>query len=233
MIDQPLLVNELSRFARILVTDYPLTDALHDFVESAAAILGIHGAGMSLVQDGRLVFATATPEGIRALEAVQEALQAGPCVDAYRQETPVLVADIRTEEGRWPELVQVAARSGIIAVGAVPLRVNGLRLGTLDLYDTQAHDWTEEERDVALLLATLATGYLANASRLDRAVQAADQLQVALNSRVIIEQAKGILAGERGIFVDDAFQLLRTHARNRSAPLRDVAEAVVHLGLRP
>ena len=233
MIDQPLLVNELSRFARILVTDYPLTDALHDFVESAAAILGIHGAGMSLVQDGRLVFATATPEGIRALEAVQEALQAGPCVDAYRQETPVLVADIRTEEGRWPELVQVAARSGIIAVGAVPLRVNGLRLGTLDLYDTQAHDWTEEERDVALLLATLATGYLANASRLDRAVQAADQLQVALNSRVIIEQAKGILAGERGISVDDAFQLLRTHARNRSAPLRDVAEAVVHLGLRP
>lgn len=233
MVDQSLLVNELGRFARLLVTDYPVSDALHDFVESAAAILGIHGAGMSLVQGDRLAFATATPEDIAAIEQVQEEEQSGPCVDAYRSQRPVLVADIGTHRERWPALAQVASRTGIVAIGAIPLRLDDLRLGTLDLYDRPRRDWTEQEAEVAGLLAALAAGYLANASRLDRARQTADQLQEALDSRVVIEQAKGLIAGERGISVDEAFHVLRAHARNRGASLRDVAHAVVNLGLRP
>lgn len=233
MVDQSLLVNELGRFARILVTDYPVSDALHDFVESAAAIMGVHGAGMSLVRDGRLGFATATPADIAALEKVQEEKQSGPCVDAHRSRRPVLVEDIRLHHERWPTLTDVALRTGIVAVGCFPLRLSDLDLGTLDLYDTERRCWTEEEVEVAGLLAALAAGYLANASRLDRARQTADQLQEALDSRVIIEQAKGLIAGERGISVDEAFQILRAHARNRGAPLREVAHAVVDLGLRP
>lgn len=233
MVDQSLLVNELNRFARVLVTEYPVSDALHDFVASAAAILGIHGAGISLVREGRLAFATAAPQEIAALEEAQEGEQAGPCMDAYRDGVPVLISDIRHEHRRWPALAQAASGAGIVAIGAIPLRLNGFHLGTLDLYETQPRDWTAEEASVAGLLASLAAGYLANASRLDRARQTAEQLQEALDSRVLIEQAKGVLAGERGISVDEAFHVLRRHARNRGAPLRDVASAVVNLGLRP
>lgn len=173
MVDQALFVSELNRFARLLVTDYAISDVLHDLVDSVAAIFGIHGAGVSLVRDGRLAFATASPEEIAALEEVQAAEQAGPSVDAYRTETPILIADIATQRQRWPTLAQVAARTGIVAVGAVPLRIDDLHLGTLDLYDTRAHDWTDEEADVARLLAALAASYIGNSSRLDRAARPA------------------------------------------------------------
>lgn len=233
MVDQSLLVSELTRFARLLVTDYPVSDALHDIVESAAEILGIHGAGMSLVRDGRLQFATASPQDIASLEQIQAEQQTGPCLDAYAKATPVLVDDLRTHRQRWPELVDVASSAGIAAVGAVPLLIDDAPLGTLDLYDTRPRTWTEEETEVASLLGVLAAGHFANTARLDRANRVVDQLQEALDSRVIIEQAKGILAGERGISVDDAFGVLRAHARHRGASLREIAHAVVHLGLRP
>ena len=233
MVDQSLLVTELGRFARTLVADRPVTDALHDFVESAAAVLDVHGAGMSLVRDGRLAFVTATPEDIAAIEKAQEDEQAGPSADAHLSRAAVLVADIREQAGRWPHVALVASRTGIVAIGAVPLVLDDLGVGTLDLYDTAPRAWTDEEAEVADLLAALVAAYLANTSRLDRARQVADQLQEALDSRVTIEQAKGLVAGERGISLDEAFHVLRAHARNRSASLRDVAQAVVDLGLRP
>jgi len=233
VVDQPLLVTELSRFARMLVTDYPVSDALHDFVDAAAAVLGVHGAGISLAKDDRLAFATATPEDIRVLEEVQEADQVGPCTEAYRARRAVLVADLATRSGDWPDLVTAAGRMGIAAVGSVPLLLDAHCLGTLDLYQTHVHEWTDDERSVAGLFAAFAAGYLVNSSRLRDVRETADQLQEALDSRVIIEQAKGVLAGERGVSVDEAFRDLRAHARSRGAALRDVASAVVNLGLRP
>ncbi|WP_395692726.1 ANTAR domain-containing protein [Nocardioides sp.] len=233
MPDRSLLVDELSRFARTLVTDYPVSDALHDLVESTTAILGIHGAGTSIARAGTLTFVTAAPEDIAAIEEVQERHQVGPCIDVYRSGEPVCVADVTAERDRYPALAAAASSRGIVAIAAVPLQLNAARLGALDLYDTRPHEWTEEEIHTAGLLASMATGYIANASQLDQARQTAEQLQEALDSRVIIEQAKGVIAGERGITVDQAFQVLRAHARRNSAPLRDVANAVVHLGLRP
>lgn len=233
MTNQSLLVSELKRFALMLVTDYPVSDALHDFVGTAAAILDIHGVGISLVKDGRLAFVTASLEDITALEKTQEAEQLGPCVDAYRTAASVLVPDIADHADEWPSVVEVAASNGIVAVGAVPLAVGGHHLGTLDLLDTRRHDWTPDEAEVAELLAALVAGYLANASLLGHARTTADQLQEALDTRVIIEQAKGVIAGERRISVDDAFSIIRSHARKRGAPMRDVANAIVHLGLRP
>ena len=233
MPDRSLLVDQLTRFARQLVDDYTISDALHDLVDATTAILGIRGAGTSLGHDGRLAFATAVPEDITAVEQVQERDQEGPCVEAFRTGRPVLVTDLTIESERWPEIAAAAAAVGISSVAAIPLCLDGTCLGALDLYRTEAHAWTEEEVETAALLAAMAAGYLANASRLDRAEQTAAQLQEALDSRVVIEQAKGILAGERGISVDVAFTVLRGYARSRRAPLREVANAVVRLGLRP
>lgn len=196
MTNQSLLVSELKRYARMLVTDYPVSDALHDFVGAAAAILDIHGVGMSLVKEGRLSFATASLEDITAVEKAQEAEQAGPCVEAFRTASSVLIPDIAAHARAWPCVVRVAADKGIVAVGAIPLAVDSHHL-------------------------------------LGHARTTADQLQEALDSRVVIEQAKGVIAGERGISVDEAFNVIRSHARKRGAPMRDVANAIVHLGLRP
>lgn len=231
MVDDALLEQEVTRFALRLVTEYPVSDVLHDVMDATTAIFGIRGAGTSLARDDRLSFATAHPAAIAALEGSQEQEQSGPCVDAYRHGRPVLVTDVTAPPQAWPRLAAVARQSDIVAIAAFPLWLNGSRLGSLDLYDTGPRTWTPEEVHAAELLAALTTGYLVNASRLDRVRHTAEQLQAALESRVVIEQAKGRIAGERGISVDQAFELLRAHARRTQAPLRDIAQAVVHLDL--
>jgi GAF domain-containing protein len=228
-----LLLGELERFARQLITDYSVSDALHDLVDASVTLLDLEGAGTLLARGGRLEFAAATPGAVTLLEELQERDQSGPCAEAFSTGETALVADLALERDQWPELVAVAERSGIRSVAATPLHLNGTRLGVLDLYDGRPRAWTDDDVRTAELLAALAAGYIANASRLDQARRTADQLQEALDSRVIIEQAKGVLAGERGIPVDQAFQVLRAHARSHNAPLREVANAVVNLGLRP
>jgi GAF domain-containing protein len=233
MIERAPLVDELNRFSRTLLTDYPSSDALHDLVDAATTILEIHGAGVSVAQDDRLVFVTASPADINALEQVQEELQEGPCMEAFRSGEPVLVSDLSTFGGRWPTLSAAATGTHVRAVASVPLHLDGLCLGALDLYDVSPHVWTDDEVQGAELLAAMATSHLSASSSLDRARLTAQQLQEALDTRVIIEQAKGLLAGERRITMDQAFHLIRAHARSNGAPLRDVAQAIVHLGLRP
>ena len=227
MVDRRLLVDELRNFALVLTTDYPVSDALHDFVDATTAIFDIRGAGVSLDRAGRLEFATASPADIAALEEFQESRQAGPSVEAFRTGTPVLVTDLASDPARWPELTAIAAEHEIVSLASFPLHLHGDRLGALDLYDARPHAWTEEEVECAELLAAHATGYLANASRLDRVRQTAAQLQEALDSRVVIEQAKGVLAGQHAIPVDQAFEVLRAYARRERLPLREVARMVV------
>ena len=113
------------------------------------------------------------------------------------------------------------------------MRLNGTKLGALNLYDSARRDWSAEDVQVARLLADMATGYAANASRLDKLQHTTTQLQSALESRVVIEQSKGVLAAERSISVDRAFEVLRTYSRSHNRSLREIAEAVVNGTLRP
>ena len=106
-------------------------------------------------------------------------------------------------------------------------------IGSLNIYDDKVRDWSGHDRLAVQVLADMATAYVAHASELDRARRTNEQLQTALDNRVLIEQAKGILAGERNITLDQAFNVLRNHARRRNVPVRSIANAVVELGLRP
>jgi GAF domain-containing protein len=231
--DQAALTRVLSEFARLLVRDYEVSDALQDLVDGVTEVLGISGAGVSLLEGERLRFATAASDAVAVLERIQEEGQSGPCVEAHESGQPVLVADLREQSERWPALNQGAAEVGMRAVAGIPMRLNGTRVGALNLYNDQAHEWSDEEIGASRVLADLATGYVANASRVDRLQHTAEQLQVALDSRLIIEQAKGLLAGERSISMEQAFSILRGHARSHNASLRAVADAVVNLHLRP
>lgn len=225
-------MDVVHRFVLRLVRDDEVGDALHDLVDDAADLLGVAGAGISLARDGGLAFATAADERVTFLERLQEETQSGPCVEAHRAGTAVMVADLRADPHRWPALARAAADAGVVAVAGIPVHLNGAHLGALDLYDDHPRAWSDD-LEVAELFAAMAAAYVANAARLDEARHIAEQLQEALTSRVVIEQAKGVLAGERGISVDEAFAVLRSHARRKRVSLRAVADAIVNLGLRP
>jgi GAF domain-containing protein len=232
VIDQVAFVETLSAFARRLVSDYRISDALHDLVIGSRQVLEITGVGVSLATEQRIEYVTADPGQIAPLERVQQDTQAGPCIDAYRSGQPVLVPDLGAEGQRWPAIAAAAAQAGLIAVAGIPMLLDGVILGVVNLYHNERHDWGDDEVRIAQLLAAMATGYVVNAQRFDRVRHTAEQLQEALDSRVVIEQAKGMLAADAGISIDEAFNRLRIHARKHQAALRSVAEAVVNLRLR-
>jgi GAF domain-containing protein len=233
MADQRLLTQTLSEFASTLVKDFSISDVLHDLAERATAVVGADSAGVSLQQAGHLRFATALDERCSNLERVQESEQAGPCVDALRRGEAIAVADLAEAVGGWGNYGQAARKAGIAAILGVPMRLDGEKIGTLNIYSNTRRQWSGEDLDAARVLADIATSYVINASKLAQQRRINEQLQEALDSRIVIEQAKGILAAERGISIDEAFELLRQHARSHRAALRSVAEAVVSLGLRP
>lgn len=232
MADNQLLMRVLSDFAHTLAGDFAVSDVLHDLAERVTEVLGVPGAGVSLADSGIVRFVAAIDEVTTTIERVQEDTQEGPCVDACRAGDLVLVADLRDDPGRWPTFAARARELGIVAVAGIPMHWNGTRLGALDLYATARRDWSAAEVELAQVLADMATCYIAHASELERSRRTVEQLQEALESRVVIEQAKGMLAAERGISVNEAFELIRGHARSHSASLRAVGDAIVNLGLR-
>jgi GAF domain-containing protein len=233
MVDQEALMQTLSDFTRTLVSEYSVGDVLQELVERVPGVLGISRAGVSLAGGGRLGFATAIDESASMLEQVQEQHQQGPCVEAHEHGQAVLVADLGDDSGRWPALAGAARSVGVVAAAGIPMHLGEIKLGALNLYAAERREWSDEDVRVARLLADMATAYLVNASMLEKSRRLAEQLQEALDSRMVIEQAKGLLAGERKLSLDAAFELLRGHARGHSSSVRAVADAVVRLGLRP
>ena len=233
MVDQQLFTRTLTEFARTLVRHYEISEVLYELAERVTSVVGVVGAGVTLVDDGgRLRFAASSADAITPLEQLQEREQEGPCVDAFHSGIPVMVPDLAADGDRWGPFKAEAARIGVSASAGIPMHLDGDHLGALNLYDVAVRPWTEEDAATASVLAAMATVYLLNASELARAQRTAQQLEVALESRIIIEQAKGVVATQRKVSIDQAFALLRQHARSRNAPLRTVAEAVVNLGLR-
>ncbi len=229
---EPLL-EVFSRYARNLSGDYEISSVLDDLTASAVEVLDAAGAGVTLADEqGRLRFATASSDPVARLERAQEDLQAGPCHDAFRTGTLVLVDDVERTV-RWPEYRQICLGVGLRSVAGVPMTWNGDGFGALNVYRHEPGDWSERDVRLAQVLADMATSYVAHASQLHQSRRLNEQLQAALDSRVLIEQAKGLIAGEQGITLGQAFEELRRHARDNSVSLREVAAAVVQLGLRP
>jgi GAF domain-containing protein len=232
MYDQPLFLQTLSRFAGILPARYDLEAALSELTESVTSVLGLAGSGVTMAEEGRLRFVTAVSQASGELERNQEEQQAGPCRDAYDTGEVVRVTDVRKESGRWPEFSATATRLRVAGVAGIPMRLADQIIGALNLYAAGPREWSDEDIAVAGVLADVATSYVVNASKLRQQEQLSEQLQHALESRVVIEQAKGITAQQNSVTIDQAYQLIRGHARNNNASLRTVAEAIVAVGLR-
>jgi len=234
MYNQSLLLQTLSRFAVILPARYDLQEALSELKESVTAVLGLSGSWVTMADDGRLSFLTAMSQVSAELERDHAQLHpfSCPCRDAYSTGEVVRVTDVREQSTRWPEFSAFATRLSLAGVAAIPMRLADEIIGALNLYSPEPRDWSDEDIAVARVLANVATSYVVNASKLRQQQQLTEQLQEALKSRVIIEQAKGITAQQRAISVSQAYQLMRGHARRNNASLRVVAEAIVAVGLQ-
>jgi GAF domain-containing protein len=226
------LLAALSRYAHTMAGDYDLTEVLHQLTSEVTEVLEIAGAGIVIGDvEGLLRFATASSDRVADLERQQEEDQRGPCAEAYETQEVITVEDIGARSD-WPEYRKKAQQLGFQAVVGIPLSLRSERLGALNLYDQAIRSWAPEEVVAARTLADMAAGYMVH-ERLQSARVRAEQLQHALDSRVLIEQAKGILSAELGLSMDDAFAELRRYARNNNTLLKTVAEAVVVDGLRP
>jgi GAF domain-containing protein len=226
-----LVLAALTTFARTMASGLVVADVLMELCRRATSLLDIAGSAVALVEGGHLSVAATTGDPMADVAGAEEKHQEGPSVETLRTGQVTLVEDIGRERDRWPHVVARALDSGLGAVAAVPLGGDGPPVGVLALYDHAARPWAEDEIRAARLLADVATGYVVNAAELDRHRRTADQLQHALDSRIIIEQAKGMVSAQRGVSVDEAFRRLRKHANDHNATLRATAEAVVNLGL--
>jgi len=226
-------VDRLCRPAGVALPAHPDLEAvLGGLAQNVTSLLGLSGSGITMAADGRLHFATAGSDASAELARDHDRQHPCLCRDACATGEVVRVTDMRLESTRWPEFSATATRLGVTGVAAVPLRLTDQCIGSLNLYSTAPRAWSDEDIDLAELLADVATRHLVNASRHCRQDQLAEQLQEALESRIVIARAKEIISDQHGITLDQAFQRVRRHARSKHTSLRIVAEAIVALGLR-
>jgi transcriptional regulator with GAF, ATPase, and Fis domain len=215
--------------ADALVDDYEVVDLLDQLVRGCVEILGVSAAGLLLDdQQGNLTLVASSSENTRVLEVFQLQNDEGPCLDCFRTGAPVNSPNLHLDRARWPRFVPAAMEAGFWAVSAVPLRLRAQTIGTLNMFHIRALPIDPSELRLAQALADVATIGILQHRATHRSSQLAEQLQNALNSRIVIEQAKGVIAGHHSITMEAAFAALRRHSQNHNLKLTDVARSVVN-----
>lgn len=226
---QDAFVRHVGRFARTMLrvdeVDAVLSELTQELTEALAAL----GSAVLTVDGGRLRLATALPPQLSALH--RPAVEPGPALQAHRTQESCLVGDLRNRQETWPQFFATARDVGVVSVVAVPLFRPDTPLGVVEVYDARSRDWASDGLATVRLLADLATCFLTFALNHSQHAEHVNQLETALQSRVVIEQAKGMLAQRHGTSPERAFLLLRRHARAHHTSVHTVAEAVVNLGL--
>jgi GAF domain-containing protein len=201
--------------------------ALEQVVQSADALFGVDGTALMLVDRDQVLRNLAASDGRAVLlEDLQAEHGEGPCVDAFDAKAPVWSDDLGREE-RWPRFAAAAARSRLLAVLASPVPYSDQAVGVLAVFAASPHRWTKAEREAIVAYTELVAVLIVNAMEARERGRLAGELQGALDSRVAIEQAKGVLVGRHGLTTRQAFERLRRLARDQRRPLAEVARAVV------
>jgi transcriptional regulator with GAF, ATPase, and Fis domain len=227
MPEQTQLTDVFVEMADTLVDDFDVIDFLHVLTERCVHLLNISAAGLLLTdqRDGLQVVA-ASSERTRLLELFQLQTDQGPCVDCFRSGQPVSVADLAAAT-RWPHFASAATEVGFAAVHALPMRLRTEVIGALNLFDSEPGALDEGALRIGQALADVATIGLLQQRAIRHRDALTEQLQHALTSQILIEQAKGVLAERLELDVGAAFALLRTTARSQRRRLSELAQAVV------
>jgi GAF domain-containing protein len=230
--DQRLLLAFVD-MADTLVDDFDVVEVLYRLSGYCVSLLGASAAGLLLSDqhDGLQVMA-ASSERARLLELLQLQADEGPCLDAYRTGELVQIEDLAAETGHWPTFAPEALAEGFRSVQAVPLRLRNQVIGALNLFSRDTGLDPQDLRIVRALADTATIGILQERA-IRRGEVLTEQLQRALNSRVVIEQAKGVLSHAGQVPMDEAFEQLRAHSRTHNLRLSDVAAEIADGRINP
>jgi GAF domain-containing protein len=225
---EPLSLDEgLRHLSRLVLRDETLETTLQRIVDVAhRAIPDTVGVSITLKKGNRPYTAVATSAVVQAIDEREYAVDEGPCISAIDTGELQLLADVETEE-RWPRFTQVCKEEGLASSLGVPLCVGDEPYGAMNLYGLTAHAFEEQHQESAQLLADQASVALANSRTYDECGDKVRQLQEALDSRVVIEQAKGVLMATERCDPETAFQLLKERSQHSNRKIRLVAEEVV------
>jgi GAF domain-containing protein len=225
--DGQLLSETFVELTDTMVADFDVIDFLHLLTDRSARLLDVSAVGLLLADPrGELRVIAASSEAARLLELLQLEGDQGPCLDCFRSGVPVTSADLGADE-RWPHFGVAARLAGFTAVQALPMRLRDQVIGALNLFRETPGGFDTEDVSVGQALADVATIGLLHERSIRRSDALNEQLQSALNSRVVIERATGKLAERLGLDMSEAFIVLRDHARSHNRRLSEVARAFV------
>lgn len=225
---EDLLVRTLVDLADNLVDDFDVVELFTLLADRSVDVLDVAAAGLMLVApEGGLRVMASSSEALHVVELVEVQADEGPCLDCYRTGEPVSAADLDTEDHRWPQFAPVARAAGFQSVHAVPMRLRQSVIGALNLFNDVPGEFDAADLVAARALADVATIAILQHRAVRDAHIVNEQLNHALNNRIVIEQAKGVLAERADIEVDAAFTRMRSYARNHNLRLVEVARQVI------
>jgi GAF domain-containing protein len=222
------LLKAFIEFADTIVDEYDVVEFLHRLAERCVHLLDVSEAGIMLADhDGALHYIASSSERMRLIELFELQHDEGPCLDAFREGIAVQGSLDDDAHTRWPHFAPHAREVGFESVSAVPMRLRAEVIGALNLFSASPGPLSAEDQQVAQALADIATIGILQERALNDARIVTTQLEGALESRVLIEQAKGIVAERNRVSIDTAFDLLRAYARTHNHLLRQTAQQII------
>ena len=228
------VVESLVEMADTLVDDYDVVDLLTRLADRCVSLLGVAAAGVMLASpEGDLRLVASSSEAMRVVEVFELQAQEGPCLDAFRTGDRVEHENLRAGAGRWPRFATAALEAGFGSAFALPLRLRDMTIGALNLFHAEQTPMDEPDVIVARAFADLATIAVLQQRATAESQRINEQLSGALTSRIVIEQAEGVISERAGLDLAEAFTRLRSYARNHNLRLSDVAQAAIDGRLDP
>lgn len=214
--------------ADTLVDEFDQVEFLQTLTDRSVELLGADAAGLMLAdQRGSLQLMASTMARAHDLEIFELQVREGPCLDCFADGRPVVNVDLAEAHERWPVFTPAAVEAGFRATHALPLRLRRQVLGAVNLFSAEPRRLDDEHLAIGQAMADIATIGLLHERTLREQTVLSEQLQAALHSRVLIEQAKGVLAARAGVGIAEAFARMRAHARSHGLPLTGVAASVI------
>ena len=234
MTREATLTKTFVELADTLVADFDVVELLTLLADRCVDVLDVGAAGLMIVApSGELRVMASSSDAMRVLELFEIQADEGPCLDCFATGAPVLNYDLSTANGRWPRFATEALAAGFVSVQALPMRLRGSVIGALNLFHTTPGVMLQEDIDAAQALADVATIAIFQHRAATESQVLNEQLSSALNTRIVIEQAKGMVAERANLSMEASFAVLRNHARSHNLRLADAAQQVVDLTLPP
>jgi len=234
MTRETVLARTMVELADNLVDDFDVVELLTTLADRCVEVLDVDAAGIMLVgPNGELHLMASSSETMRLVELFELQSRQGPCQDCFRTGRPVVNRDLTSGDLRWPRFAAVAVSEGFRSADALPMRLRTTTIGALNLFRSTTGSLNDDDVTAAQALADIATIAIVQHRTAIDAQVLNQQLTEALTSRIVIEQAKGMVGERRHLPMDEAFTVLRHHARRNNLRLADVARHIVDSTIDP